>query len=73
MVPIVSVLTEFHCLKSNICQTVMQTSCEQDRRVVKINNRSSAMCKNSDNRLNFVPSFLNYSGGGKLPVPATVT
>ena len=29
MVPSVSVLTEFHCLiKSNICQTVMQTSCE---------------------------------------------
>ena len=29
MVPSVSVLTEFHCLiKSNICQTVIQTSCE---------------------------------------------
>ena len=31
------------------------------------------MCKNFVNRLNFVPSFLNYSGGEKLPVPATVT
>ena len=29
IVPSVSVLTEFHCLiKSNICQTVIQTSCE---------------------------------------------
>ena len=29
MVPSVSVLTEFHCfIKSNICQKVMQTSCE---------------------------------------------
>ena len=29
MVPSVSVLTEFHFLvKSNICQTVIQTSCE---------------------------------------------
>ena len=29
MVPSVSVLSEFHCLiKSNICQTVVQTSCE---------------------------------------------
>ena len=29
MVPSVSVLTEFHSLiKSNICQTVIQTSCE---------------------------------------------
>ena len=29
MVPSLSVLTEFHCfIKSNICQKVMQTSCE---------------------------------------------
>ena len=34
MVPSVFVLTEFRCfIKGNICQTVMQTSCELSRTV----------------------------------------
>ena len=49
MVPSVSVLTEFHCLiKSNICQTVMQTACESRTVSWKLTTKQTVMYKNSD-------------------------
>ena len=75
MVPSVSVLTEFHCfIKSNICQKVMQTSCDS---VMEIKNKNRLWCTRTQMlsiqcRLYILypnpPSLIN--GGGKLPVPA---
>ena len=71
MVPLVSILREFHCAWKEIYVNphtlFLHTSCES--RTVSWNDTSSAMYKNSVKRVNFV-SWID--GGKKLPVPATV-
>ena len=81
MVPSVSVLTEFHFLiKSNICQKVIQTSCESRTVSWKLTTKTDCDVQLRTQMLSIqCRLYILYpnphswiNGGGKLPVPATV-